>query len=324
MNILVTGANGLIGSVLVNALLEAGFNVTAQIRHDNNRIFGEHTHVRYIVIENIGSTTDWTGILDDIDVVVHTAAYVHTMKYTAASELECYDVNVAGTEKLALAALKAGVGKFVFLSSITVHAMQEDKAKCVTEETEIKPQSVYADSKYQAELILNKLSNAQMQTVIIRPPLTYGPGVKANFIGLIKLVDSGVPLPLAAIQNRRSFLAVWNLVDFILVCIGDEKANNQTFVVSDGHDLSTPELINKIAEHLGKRARLFYMPVWLLGMAARIFNRKAVMERLQGSLCVNNNKACTVLGWSPPVDFDEALKITLQWYKNTKQKKTGK
>lgn len=323
MNILVTGANGLIGKVLVNALLDEGHHVTAQIRREENRVFGERADIKYVVITNICSETDWECALKNIDVVIHTAAYVHTTKHAMGFENECYEINTYATEKLATDSVRAGVGKFVFLSSITVHGLQPDSSDCVNEETEIFPQSVYADSKYQAEQILNKFSNDIMQTVIIRPPLTYGPGIKANFLGLVKLVDSGLPLPLNAIRNRRSFISVWNLVDFILLCISNSKANNQTFVVSDNYDLSTPALIRKIAKHLGKRARLFYVPVWLLRAAAGVTGRTGAIERLQGNLCINTEKAHSLLGWHPPVGFDEGLQKTLQWYKASKQDLSG-
>lgn len=303
MKVLVTGAAGFVGSALVDRLVrENRYEVCAVVRR-RPAVSSDNIDS---VVADIDGATDWTPALAGIDVVVHLAARAHVMRDTAVNPLEEYRrVNVAGTLNLARQAAAQLVSRFVYVSSVKVHG----ESGICRESDDPSPEDAYGVSKHEAEIGLRQIaSDTGMQVVIIRPPLVYGPGARANFGHLVRAVAAGIPLPLGAVRNRRSLVGLDNLVDFILMCIAHPAAANETFLVSDGEDLSTPDLVRRLARALGRRDRLFPVPPSLLMMAATIVGKREVAGRLLGSLCVDSSKARDHLAWSPPVSVDEGLK----------------
>jgi len=223
-------------------------------------------------------------------------------------------VNVEGTKCLAIAAAKAGVKRFVFISSIKVNG--EGRAAAYTEDDDEAPVDPYGVSKWEAEQELHKISQTTgIEVVILRPPLVYGPGVKANFYNLLKIVDRGIPLPFAKIDNLRSFIYLDNLIDVIITCINNPRAEGRTFLINDREDVSTPEIIRKIASALGKPARLFFIPPFLMRMAGKLIGKSAAIDRLFGSLTIDSTKIKKEIGWNPPYTIEYGLKETAKWYK---------
>lgn len=257
------------------------------------------------IVGNIDSFTRWEGAVSGVDTVIHLAARVHMMNDTSTDPLaEFRRVNTEGTLNLARQAAEAGVRRFIFLSSVKVNGETGFFRESDVED----PQDPYAISKCEAEQGLRRIAaETGMAVVIIRPPLVYGPGVKANFQSLMRAVGKGVPLPLGAIDNRRSLVGIDNLVDLIVTCIDHPAAANETFLVSDGEDLSTPELVRRIARALGKPARLFPVSPALLKAAATLLGRREAVERLLSSLQVDISKTRDLLGWRPPVSVDAGL-----------------
>jgi UDP-glucose 4-epimerase len=251
-------------------------------------------------------TSDWTAALDGIDTVVHLAARVHVMRDTATDPLGAFRrINVDGTMNLARQAAAAGVRRFVFVSSLKVNG----EAGSYTEADVPAPADPYGVSKWEAERALRDLAGESgLELVVIRPPLVYGPGVGANFAALVRAVRRHLPLPLGLVHNRRSLVALDNLVDVIATCVDHPAAANEVFLVSDGEDLSTPDLIRRLAAAMGTRALLLPVPPPLLRAAAAIAGRTATIDRLLGSLSVDITKVRTLLAWSPPVGVDEALR----------------
>jgi nucleoside-diphosphate-sugar epimerase len=300
--ILVTGSTGFIGTRLFRTATNKGFEVQRGLRRENG--------LEGVVVGDIGPDTDWSGALKDIDAVVHLAARVHVMKDAAKDPLaEFRRTNVDGTLNLAKQAAKAGVRRLVFLSSIKVNGEATRPGQPFTNQDKPDPQDPYAVSKFEAENGLRQIADETgMELVIIRPPLVYGPGAPGNFGRLIKLVQKGLPLPLGKVNNKRSLVALDNLVDLIMTCLEHPTAAGQTFLVSDGQDLSTPGLIRKIARAMGKKARLLPVPPYLLRLAGRITGKSAEVERLVGSLQVDTRHTCETLGWKPVVSVDEQLK----------------
>lgn len=316
LNILITGAAGFIGGVLCDNLIADGYQVRGTFRGDGRRETGGR-----VVVGDIGPETDWSEALDGNDVVVHLAARVHVMNDLAADPLEEFrKVNTAGTLALAEQAATAGVKRFVFISSVKVNGEETGKGRpedgerrIFSEEAVPAPQDAYAVSKREAEQGLLEIGEREKgegrrEVVIIRPPLVYGPGVKANFRALMKWVERGVPLPLGAVHNKRSFVALDNLVSFIIHCMDHPKAANEVFLISDGKDVSTTELLQKMARAFGKRSFLLPVPVGLMTFAAGLSGKRDVADRLFGSLQVDNSKAKDLLGWKPVVSMDEGLR----------------
>ncbi len=258
------------------------------------------------MVGDLAPEADWREAVSDVDAVVHLAARVHVMRNVVADPLaEFRRANVEGTENLARQAAAAGVRRFVFLSSVKVNG----ESGTYSESDSAAPKDAYGISKHEAELSLARIAaEAGMAVVVIRPPLVYGPGVKANFRALIRAVERGVPLPFGAIDNRRSLVGLDNLVDFIVTCLQHPSAANETFLVSDDEDLSTGDLIRRLARAMGRPARLIPVPAALLLFLAGLLNRRDVAQRVIGSLQVNISKARTVLGWTPPVSVDEGLR----------------
>lgn len=303
MNVLITGASGFVGRALCETLTRAGYDVIPAVRDargmPNERAVGE-----------IGPYTDWREALHGVQSVVHLAARVHVMCDAASDPLAAFRaVNTAGTLNLARQAAAAGVKRFVFMSSIKVNGEYTQPGRAFAEVDLPDPQDAYGQSKHEAELGLRQLgAETGMEVTIIRPPLVYGPGVKANFAALLHAVQRGWPLPLGAVHNRRSLVALDNLVDFIVTCLTHPQAANQTFLVSDGHDLSTTELVRGLAHAAEVRARLVPVPAWTLRAGAALLGKGEVAQRLCGNLQVDISKARSLLGWVPPVSVDEGLR----------------
>jgi len=306
MNCLITGAGGFVGKSLGAALSMRGSMVRAALRSMHNRA-GDFESV---VVGVINAETDWSEALLGIVTVVHLAARVHVMNDNSADPLAAFRaVNVDGTLNLARQAAAAGVKRFVFISSVKVNGEHTEPGHAFTEIDTPNPQDAYGLSKHEAELGLRQIAaETGMEVAIIRPPLVYGPGVKANFAALMRAVQRGWPLPLGAVHNQRSLVALDNLVDFIVTCINHPKAANQTFLVCDGQDLSTTELVRGMARAAGVPARLLPVPVWALQAGAKLLGKGDAVQRLCGNLQVDISKARELLGWVPPVSVEEGLR----------------
>jgi nucleoside-diphosphate-sugar epimerase len=310
MNLLVTGANGFIGTQLCGNLLKRGWHVRGTVRPSTYRN-NLPSHVDVVPIEKIDPLTDWTKVMSGMDSIVHLAAQVH-----GVNDIVAGSVNVDGTEHLARMAAVSGIRRFIYLSTVKVNG--EGQSLSYTEKDNPKPMDSYASSKWKAEKALYKIARETgLEVVVLRPPLVYGPGVKANFLRLIRIIERGIPLPLARINNRRSLIFSGNLIDAIITCIKNSKASGQTYFVSDGEDVSTPELIRRINTALGRPARLFPFPPVMLKMAGIITGKPAPMQRLLGSLTIDCSKIRQELNWHPPFSMDQGLSDTAKWYIKT-------
>ncbi len=298
---LVTGANGFVGSAVFAALKSKGVEVRGAVRNPGPE--------DCLAIGNISSDTNWDVALSGVDTVIHTAARVHVMKDSSDSPLEEFrKINVDGTLKLATQATNAQVSRFIFISSIKVNGESTRPGEYFSEDDEVDPPDPYAISKWEAEVGLTQLaSETGMAVVIIRPPLVYGPGVGGNFRSLMRWVECGLPLPFASFDNRRSLVALDNLVSLILVCIDHDAAANQIFLVSDGEDLSTRDLVERLAAAMAKSSRLVPIPASLLTLMAGLFGKQEIVRRLCDSLQVSVVKADSLLGWKPPVSVNRAM-----------------
>lgn len=305
---LITGASGFVGAALVKAL--QGRNTRRALRR-----LGADKRSSDVIVGEIGPDTDWQPALTAVDCVVHLAARTHVIDEHNTDALAAYRrVNVEATRNLAAQAAAAGVRRFVFLSSIKVNGESTDKRPFTAGDVP-QPQDAYGISKREAEDALRRIgADSGMETVILRPPLVYGPGVKGNFLRLLQAVARGTPLPLASISNQRSLVYVGNLVDAIIACMDAPAAAGKTFLVSDGEDVSTPVLIRKIAAALGKPPRLLPCPPALLRSVARLFGKEAAVMRLTGSLVVDSSALRRELGWQPRYSLDQGLNATAQWY----------
>lgn len=304
MRVMVTGATGFVGSVLVSRLAATpSCEVRAVCRTPPS---APTAGIEWVVGPELGPDADWRPLLVGVDVVVHLAARVHVMNAAGPAAAQQFSrTNVEGTRRLALQATDAGVRRFVFLSSVKVNGEQGR----FNEESPAAPADPYAESKSEGERVLRELARrAPLEVVILRPPLVYGPGVKANFRSLLHAVRRGIPLPLGGIANSRSLVSVDNLVDLIVVCLDHPAAASETFLVSDGEDLSTPALVRRLAAAAGCRARLVPVPRWGLRLAGALSGQTPAIERLTGSLEVDISKARRVLGWQPPFSVDEGLR----------------
>ena len=317
LKVLVTGASGFVGEAVVFRLLvDKKFSPIAAARG------GTRLHGLCPVQPFDLTNAKVLPALDDVQVVIHAAARVHVMNETAVDALaEFRKVNVEGTLSLAQCAAASGVKRFIFVSSIKVNGESTVAGKPFKAEDRPNPQDPYGVSKYEAEEGLKQLGrDTGMEVVIIRPPLVYGPGVKANFLSMLNWLGRGIPLPLGAIRNQRSLVSIGNLVSLIVTCIDHPAAANQTFLVSDGEDLSTTQLLRRLSKALGKPARLLPLSEWLLELAASVLGKQSVAQRICGSLQVDISKNSDLLGWTPPVNMDKAMRQTAGHYLE-KQKK---
>ena len=316
MMILVTGATGFVGGALVGQLCaDSAFDgVVAAVRQ---RVASWPEGVKQVLVGDLLSTTNWSAALQGVDALVHCAARVHVMQDDAIDPLEAYRlVNVEGTLNLARQAAAAGVRRFVFVSSIKVNGEATFSDQPFTADDVPTPLDPYGVSKLEAEQGLRKLeAQTGMDVVIVRPPLVYGPGVKANFASMMLWVERGVPLPLGAIHNARSMVALDNLVDLLVTCLKHPAAAGQTFLVSDGEDVSTTELLRRTAQAMGMKALLLPVPAFLLEMGAAMLGKRAVAQRLCGSLQVDIEKTRRLLGWNPPLTLDQGLKKAVEGMK---------
>jgi nucleoside-diphosphate-sugar epimerase len=309
--ILVTGASGFVGQALVAHLV--GLDATEVIAMMRAAPAIRLAGARYVAGGDMTAGRLRAATLEGVEVIVHAAARVHVLNDDKAMSATEFDrVNVTPTLELARQAVAAGVRRFVFLSSIGVNGVQTDIGKPFTEADPPNPHNPYANSKLKAEQGLLLLSEQSgLEVVIIRPPLVYGPGVRANFAALMRAVQRGWPLPLACVHNLRSMVAMDNLVSFIATCVDHPQAANTTFLVSDGQDISSPDLVRSLAQALGVAARLVPVPVSALQFVGRALGRGDVIQRVCGNLRVDISKARRVLAWQPPVSMDEGLRRTV-------------
>jgi UDP-glucose 4-epimerase len=313
MNVLVTGATGFVGGALARLVAaDCAFNVVVVAIRSASSACPEG--VQQVTVGDLLPTTDWGTALRGVDAVVHCAARVHVMQDDAKDPLQAYrEVNVRGTLNLAHQAARAGVSRFVFVSSIKVNGEATQPGRPFTVDDMPSPLDPYGVSKLEAEQGLREIeAQTGMAVVIVRPPLVYGPGVKANFAAMMHWVARGIPLPLGAIHNARSMVALGNLVDLLATCLKHPAAVGQTFMVSDGEDVSTTELLHRTARAMGKKASLLPVPAFLLEWGAALLGKRAVAQRLCGSLQVDIEKTRRVLGWNPPMTLDQGLKVAVE------------
>ncbi|MDH6166710.1 nucleoside-diphosphate-sugar epimerase [Variovorax boronicumulans] len=329
MRVLVTGATGFVGGALIRQLMERGspgvsgeavpaasFEIVAGVRQPSQ---GLPASIEQCTVGDLSSNTDWSEALRGADAVVHCAARVHVMKDTAEDPLSAFrSVNVEGTLNLARQAAAAGVRRFVFVSSIKVNGEATVLGRPFRADDSPAPQDAYGISKHEAEAGLRQLAiDSGMEVAIVRPPLVYGHGVKANFRAMMGAVARRLPLPLGGIEhNRRSMVALGNLVDLLVTCISHSAAANRTFLISDGEDLSTSQLLRRLGQAMGRPARLVPVPVSWIELGAALLGRRSVAQRLCGSLQVDISDTRQRLGWAPPLSVDEGLKRAAEGYLN--------
>jgi len=308
--ILVTGATGFVGrAVLARLTRDRSDSLRAAVRRPVQDL---PPGVEIVHVGDLGPDTDWRAAVRGIEILVHTAARVHVMRDAAADPLEEFRrTNVSGTLRLARQAASAGVRRFVFISSIKVNGEQTVPGRPYAADDVPAPVDSYGISKHEAESALREVARSSgMEFVIIRPVLVYGPGVKGNFHSMMRWLHKGIPLPLGSIHNARSLVALDNLVDLIATCLHHPAAANQTFLVSDGEDTSTPDLLRRTSAALGRPARLLPIPAWALKALATAAGKRDVAQRLCGSLQVDISRTRKILGWAPRIGLDDALRHT--------------
>jgi nucleoside-diphosphate-sugar epimerase len=312
MNILVTGANGFVGKAVCAEANLRKLQVVGAVRLNKKLSID----VKIIEVGEINERTNWQHALVDCNVVIHLAARVHVMQESSHNPLaEFRQVNVAGTLNLAKQAIKAGVKRFIFVSSIKVNGENTPPELPFAAADIANPQDAYGLSKYEAEKALLAMSiETGLEVVIIRTPLVYGAGVKANFKSLIKLAQLNIPLPFGAVNNKRSLVFIENLIDFILLCTHHPNAANQTFLISDDDDISTTRLIQYIKEASGKRPLLIPVPQSWLRFVFQLIGKSFLSDRLLGNLQVDITKAKTLLNWKPPFTLEQGINKTIEAY----------
>lgn len=309
LKILITGATGFVGRSLVPALIAAGYNVLCAVTKQMDSL-----EAKQVIINKLELMADWSIVLDGVDIVIHLAAKVHVMKGNVSQDEFC-KINSVATKNLAEAAAKSGVKRFIFLSSIKVNGECTQEGLPFTEEHTAHLKDPYALSKMMAESSLLEISQkTAMDIVILRPSLIFGPGVKANFLKMLQLVNKGWPLPFGGVKNKRTFVFIDNLVSAILLVIKEPSAANQVFLVADNESWSLSDLLSFLAKEMGKKQRLFTIP-WLL-MGFKLLGLNDLNTRLFASLEVSNDKIKEQIGWVPPVTSAEGLRRTVKWYQN--------
>jgi nucleoside-diphosphate-sugar epimerase len=312
-HVLITGATGFVGSVLIKRLLQGNGRLTATVLKGED-IGHLPTVIKWVPVQPLSESSDYSTALQHVDIVIHLAARVHIMHDRAIDPLQEFRrANLQGTERLARQAAQAGVKRFVFISTVKVHG--EETTTPYREDSPLTPLDPYGISKAEAETMLRHIAEETgLEVVIVRPPLAYGPGVKANFLQLMKVVSYGVPLPFDSIRNRRSLIFVENLVDALTCCAIHPKAAGQAYLVSDGEDVSTAELIRRIAHALGKPARLFPFSLDVMRLAGKVLGKSSALDRVLSSLMVDTSKIRSELGWRAPFTMDQGLKKTAEWF----------
>lgn len=310
MRLLVTGSSGFVGHRLVEHSSLLGWDT---LRHSRKEVLNE-PGVSFIC--DIDKNTNWMPMLNDIDCIVHCAARVHQMDESPENAQKAYDaVNVEGTLNLARQAVDASVKRFVFISSIKVNGEYTESGFSFTQEVKSEPTDCYSISKYQAEQKLKELAEQTgLELVIIRPPLVYGPGVKANFLSMMYWIKKGIPLPLGAIKNRRSLVFIDNLVDLICVCCSHPKAPGHVFLVSDDHDVSVTYLLKSIAQAMNARSYLIPIPEAILTFGLTVMGKKTIAQRLCSSLQLDISETKDILDWTPPCSFEAGINATVNAY----------
>lgn len=312
MRTLVTGANGFVGTALCERLIAQGIETRAALR---TRHVSNKSLLQRFEVGDIHAGTDWTVALEGVTHIVHLAARVHVMNEQARDPLkEFRAVNTAGTLNLAQQAVAAGVRRLVYISTIKVNG-ERTSGRPFHADDEAMPEDAYAQSKQEAELVLKEIGkHSGLEIVIVRPPLVYGPGVKGNFLSMLRVLRQGWPLPLAGCDNRRSLVGLSNLVSLLEKCMTHPAAAGEVFLASDGEDLSTPDLLQRLSLALGRKARLFTIPPTLLRVAATVSGHAGIYERLCGSLQIEMSKGLKLLDWRPPITVDEELRRTAHWF----------
>ena len=313
---LVTGANGFIGHVLCETLVQLGHDVLGAVRSGD--VISD-LKFPCISVGDINDKTDWSVALTDIDVIIHLASRVPVMNETPLDALrEFRRTNVFGTEHLARSAAIAGVKRLVFVSSIKVNGEETIGGHSFRELDVPLPQEPYGTSKWDAEQVIHRVAQeTDLEIVIVRPPLVYGAGVKGNFAQMMRVVDKGIPLPLASVKNLRSLVYLGNFVDALRLCATHSAAAGQTYLVSDAEDVSTPELLRQLGKAIGRLTLLLPCPPILLKLVGRLLGRSEQIDRLLGSLQVDSCKLSHELGWHPPYSLHQGIQITAEWYKES-------
>jgi nucleoside-diphosphate-sugar epimerase len=311
--VLVTGAGGFVGKTLCPMLAQAGYVVRATVRTERPIPVGA---TEVVTVSEIGARTDWTQALRDVDLVVHLAARAHVSSDQPQGAAACLETNARGTQRLAVESARYGIRRLVYLSSVKVNG-EGIAGRAYSAGDVPQPSDAYGSSKWQGEEWLAvAAAGGEMQFVVVRSPLVYGPGVRANFLRLLQSIDRERWLPFGAIRNQRSLVSVWNLCDLLIRLLDHPAAGGRTWMVSDGQDVSTPELVRSVARAMGRRARLLPVPVPLLRLASELLGKGAQMQRLCASLTVNIAATREQLGWAPPLSMDEALARTTSWYRS--------
>lgn len=310
MKFMISGAGGFVGKALCAELLQRRQSVNAAVRSRNSLI--ENTDV--IVVGAIDSETNWADALRDVDVVIHLAARVHVMRESASDPLaEFLKVNLHGTSNLARQAACWGAKRLVYVSSIKVNGEQTSATQSFTELDEPSPQDFYSISKWQAEQALWRIAQETgLEIVIVRPPLVYGPDVKGNFAQMLAVAAKRIPLPFASVHNRRSLIYLGNLVDALIACSTHPVAAGQTYLVCDGEDVSTPDLLRQLCDAMGYAAHLLPFPPGWLRTLGKLAGKSDQVERLLGSLQVDSGKIRRDLNWVPPYTLQQGLQATAE------------
>ena len=320
MKVFITGATGFVGRALVSELISSDVEIVATVRHRTAEL---PERVRQIVCDDLSQLSETNSLIDilsDVDIVIHTAARAHVMRDSISDPLNEYrKMNVTATKELARQAAEAGVKRFIFVSSVKVNGESTSHNQMFSETDEPQPVDDYSLSKLEAEQALIDMRKVSpMKVVIIRSPLVYGPGVKANFANVIKLINKGWSLPFGRVHNKRSMIAIDNLIAFIKLCMSHPAAANELFLIADKEDISTTALLKNIAKAYGVKSILLPIPVALMSGLAKLLGKQDLADRLFGNLQIDTSKARRILNWSPVITMDEQLEKMADFDKNKK------